>query len=267
MCTLPRPLVQKIMSEGEAHVSSLPQQQLQGKGADRSNSATDLHPAGVAGPPAEKGGMANPPAEKGGVADPPAEKGGVADPPAEKGGVADPPAGEKVQCKGHPVRKGQKRRRQHSSESGVQEGEGRGGGGRGHHGGSGGKRGRWAAVTTSSSKSAANKIMKRRLGGSVSDPLNLEGVVARELDQCSTCAPSPAAAPGGDQPSLLLPSSLTHDPLNLEGKVKNFPAVLRPHDRPREGRRGWRGHKRTASASDKGKQTLAVSCVLQCTSP
>lgn len=76
-----------------------------------------------------------------------------------------------------------------------------------------------------SSTRAANNIMKFRLGGSVSDPLNLEGRDDVGGD-CSTCAPSPATPlPEELDPPTLPnpPPQLKKDPLNLEGKVKNFP--------------------------------------------
>lgn len=77
-----------------------------------------------------------------------------------------------------------------------------------------------------SSTRAANNIMKFRLGGSVSDPLNLEG--GDNLgDDCSTCAPSPVL-PANEElipTPLLLTTHLNKDPLNLEGKVKNFPLL------------------------------------------
>ena len=77
-----------------------------------------------------------------------------------------------------------------------------------------------------SSTRAANNIMKFRLGGSVSDPLNLEGDLDLP-DECSTCAPSPAPASNEEliPPPLLLTPQLSKDPLNLEGKVKNFPLL------------------------------------------
>ena len=72
-----------------------------------------------------------------------------------------------------------------------------------------------------SSTQLANTIMKFRLGGSVSDPLNLEGNSAMQTDgECSTCAPSPALPSGQPSP---LPQYLQRDPLNLEGKAKKFP--------------------------------------------
>lgn len=75
-----------------------------------------------------------------------------------------------------------------------------------------------------SSTRAANNIMKFRLGGSISDPLNLEG--GDNLgDECSTCAPSPAAPNEELTPPPLLTPLLNKDPLNLEGKVKNFPLL------------------------------------------
>ncbi len=74
-----------------------------------------------------------------------------------------------------------------------------------------------------SSTHAANNIMKFRLGGSVSDPLNLEGGVALS-DECSTCAPSPVPLSNEEViPPPLMTPHLNKDPLNLEGKVKNFP--------------------------------------------
>lgn len=76
-----------------------------------------------------------------------------------------------------------------------------------------------------SSTRAANNIMKFRLGGSVSDPLNLEGGVALS-DECSTCAPSPVPLPSTEViPPPLMTPRLDKDPLNLEGKVKNFPLL------------------------------------------
>ena len=114
-----------------------------------------------------------------------------------------------------PSKKPQKRKRRHSSESGQ---------GRGKHHPPPNKKQRLGGKKTGaaivSSKSAADIIMRVRLGGSVSDPLNLEGEQSDRA--CSTCAPSPALEEKG-QPSPL-PECLMHDPLNLEGKVKDFPA-------------------------------------------
>ena len=78
-----------------------------------------------------------------------------------------------------------------------------------------------AQVPVSSTRTA-NNIMKFRLGGSVSDPLNLAGG-DDVADNCSTCAPSPATPLHGDLEPFDLPPQLMKDPLNLEGKVKNFP--------------------------------------------
>jgi len=64
--------------------------------------------------------------------------------------------------------------------------------------------------------------MKFRLGGSVSDPLNLLG--GDDVgDNCSTCAPSPTTPIYKELEVPDLPPQLMKDPLNLEGKVKNFP--------------------------------------------
>lgn len=78
-----------------------------------------------------------------------------------------------------------------------------------------------------SSTRAADNIMRFRLRGSVSDPLNLEGGDLDLADECSTCAPSPAMATNEEliPPPLLLTPQLSKDPLNLEGKVKNFPLL------------------------------------------
>lgn len=103
-----------------------------------------------------------------------------------------------------PSKRMQRRRRRHSSTQG------------GKHGPPAKK----AKLLVSSTR-AANNVMRFRLGGSVSDPLNLEGA-SHDVDrECSTCAPSPAFESAG-QPSPL-PPHLQHDPLNLEGKVKDFP--------------------------------------------
>ena len=77
-----------------------------------------------------------------------------------------------------------------------------------------------------SSTRAANNIMKFRLGGSVSDPLNLEGCDNLDKEECSTCAPSPESPTNKElEPPPPLPPELQKDPLNLEGKVKNFPLL------------------------------------------
>lgn len=74
-----------------------------------------------------------------------------------------------------------------------------------------------------SSTHAAEHVMKYRLGGSVSDPLNLEGGDIDLGDDCSTCAPSPVTGVAEEDLPTSLPPQLQKDPLNLEGKVKNFP--------------------------------------------
>lgn len=80
-----------------------------------------------------------------------------------------------------------------------------------------------------SSTRAANNIMRFRLGGSVSDPLNLEGGVSLS-DECSTCAPSPVLLRSEEViPPPLMTPHLDKDPLNLEGKVKNFPPLGEPN--------------------------------------
>ncbi len=71
-----------------------------------------------------------------------------------------------------------------------------------------------------SSTQLAYSVMKFRLGGSVSDPLNLEGDSGKQTDgECSTCAPSPALPSGQLSP---VPQHLQKDPLNIEGRTKTF---------------------------------------------
>lgn len=71
-----------------------------------------------------------------------------------------------------------------------------------------------------------HKGRKPRLGGSLSDPLNLE--VWSDDNECSTCAPSPAERDRnlGDQSRIPLPQELHHDPLNLEEKITDFETLV-----------------------------------------
>ena len=120
----------------------------------------------------------------------------------ERGGVASTPTTPLLQS-----RKNQKRRRR--SSGGAWEGRRTS------------KRSK-KSKTEVSSTHAANNIMKFRLGGSVSDPLNLLG--GDDLgDTCSTCTPSPATPIYKELEVPDLPPQLMKDPLNLEEKVKNFP--------------------------------------------
>lgn len=133
-----------------------------------------------------------------------------------------------------------------------------------HHGGKHGHRPptkKFKHNFAMSSTKIANNIMKFRLGGSVSDPLNLEGDVSSKLgDDCSTCAPSPAGPEVFGQPSPL-PLHLQHDPLNLEGKSEDFPAnktnkhthhiVHHPHNKHgKPGHRKKHGRRRTISKTE-----------------
>ena len=74
---------------------------------------------------------------------------------------------------------------------------------------------------------------KPRLGGSLSDPLNLE--VWSDDDECPTCAPSPAGRDRhlGDQSLLPLPQELHHDPLNLEEKIDDFESLVENYNQIR----------------------------------
>ena len=132
-----------------------------------------------------------------------------------------------------------------------------------HHGGKHGHRPpnkRFKHNYGMSSTKLANNIMRFRLGGSVSDPLNLEGDTKANLgDDCSTCAPSPAAGPEVfGQPSPL-PLYLQHDPLNLEGKTEDFPTTAKKHvhhglhHHSKHGKPGHKkktGRRRTVSKSE-----------------
>ena len=71
-----------------------------------------------------------------------------------------------------------------------------------------------------------NSKMKPRLGGSLSDPLNLE--VWSDDNECSTCAPSPSdkSRKLGDQSRIPLPMELHNDPLNLEEKIPDFTSLV-----------------------------------------
>lgn len=112
-------------------------------------------------------------------------------------------------------RKGQKRKRRRSNEANASAGTEEGAVGDPQ------KRQRIRQMSISS-KTVANHVMKTRVLGSESDPLNLEGVSGgKEVEECSTCAPSPVFGDGG-QPSPL-PPHLRHDPLNLEGRVWEHP--------------------------------------------
>ena len=109
------------------------------------------------------------------------------------------------------TRKCQKRKRRFS-----------GGPWEGRHGRGGRRTPHKKAKLQVSSTHTANNIMRFRLGGSVSDPLNLAGG-DDVADNCSTCAPSPVTPTCDDLELPDLPPQLMKDPLNLEGKVKNFP--------------------------------------------
>lgn len=71
-----------------------------------------------------------------------------------------------------------------------------------------------------SSTMLANNVMKFRLGGSVSDPLNLQGgVCVGTDDNCSSHAPSTSRS---DEPPQL-PPCFHKDPLNIEGHSVKLP--------------------------------------------
>ena len=70
------------------------------------------------------------------------------------------------------------------------------------------------------------------LGGSISDPLNLEGLSGSGHD-CTTCPPSPSSQPGIQQQPSPLPPHRRHDPLNLEGTQKEGQHADKPKKRKR----------------------------------
>ena len=70
------------------------------------------------------------------------------------------------------------------------------------------------------------------LGGSISDPLNLEGLSGSGHD-CTTCPPSPSSLTGIQQQPSPLPPHRRHDPLNLEGTQKEGQHGEKPKKRKR----------------------------------
>lgn len=70
------------------------------------------------------------------------------------------------------------------------------------------------------------------LGGSISDPLNLEGLSGSGHD-CTTCPPSPSSQPAVQQQPSPLPPHRRRDPLNLEGTQKEGPQADKPKKRRR----------------------------------
>lgn len=150
-----------------------------------------------------------------------------------------------------PARRGQKRKRRHSSETNAARAHGGKRRGLPHN-----KKPRLQSAVHAvvSSTRTADKIMKRRLGGSVSDPLNLGGEIP---SRCSTCAPSPVLD-GSSQPPSALPEQLLRDPLNLEGKLRDFPSNTKAADKHDE-RRGQhrrprkKTRRRTVSQSEKAR--------------
>ena len=70
------------------------------------------------------------------------------------------------------------------------------------------------------------------LGGSISDPLNLEGLSGSGHD-CTTCPPSPSSQSGIQQQPSPLPPHRRRDPLNLEGAQKEGQHVDKPKKRKR----------------------------------
>lgn len=132
-------------------------------------------------------------------------------------------------------RRAQKRKRRRSNEANALKAVGGGAEVEGEERGGGedkDKRPRNRQMSISS-KVVANHVMKTRLLGSESDPLNLEGVssgvekggeggteLTEMAEELSTHSPSPVFIDGG-QPALLPPPLLCNprDPLNLEGRL------------------------------------------------
>lgn len=121
------------------------------------------------------------------------------------------------------------------------------------HKGKNSKRGRFE--NRRKSCSASNP----RLGGSVSDPLNLEAW--SDDNACSTCAPSPAGRDRllGDQPIAPLPEELHGDPLNLEGKIEDFSTLIAScHKAGLKGKGGKKRKARTKSRSESSTEDTVL---------
>ena len=144
-----------------------------------------------------------------------------------------------------PSRRAQKRRRRKSNETSNQKKSGddavleEGGGGGG--GGGGGEKRPRNRLLSISSKTVANHVMKTRLLGSESDPLNLEGVGTGGEATPTGCSAMQALSPvfSGGQAVLPRPPLLQNprDPLNLEGFLPENRSVKLGecvHERERE---------------------------------
>ena len=110
-------------------------------------------------------------------------------------------------------------------------------------------------------KSASKKHKKKgpaeltfHLGGSINDPLNLEGLSGSGHD-CTTCPPSPTLPQ--QQPSPL-PPHMRRDPLNLEGTIKDH---KKGHSNEKQKRRKRSKSQRTRSVS-KGPEQSESKAVL-----
>jgi len=90
------------------------------------------------------------------------------------------------------------------------------------------------------------------LGGSISDPLNLEGLSGSGHD-CTTCPPSPSSQPPIQQQPSPLPPHRRRDPLNLEGTQKEGPQT----DKPKKRRRSKSTRTRSVSKGPENKAALS----------
>ena len=89
------------------------------------------------------------------------------------------------------------------------------------------------------------------LGGSISDPLNLEGLSGSGHD-CTTCPPSPSSLTGIQQQPSPLPPHRRHDPLNLEGTQKEEHG-----DKPKKRKRSKSTRARSVSKGPESKAVLS----------
>lgn len=90
------------------------------------------------------------------------------------------------------------------------------------------------------------------LGGSISDPLNLEGLSGSGHD-CTTCPPSPSSLTGIQQQPSPLPPHRRHDPLNLEGTQKEG----QHGDKPKKRKRSKSTRARSVSKGPDSKAVLS----------
>jgi len=108
-------------------------------------------------------------------------------------------------------------------------------------------------VTSKKHKKRSPAELTFHLGGSINDPLNLEGLSGSGHD-CTTCPPSPTLPQ--QQPSPL-PPHMRRDPLNLEGTVKEH-KKSHSHDKHRKRKRTKSHRTRSESKGPEEGESKAV---------